>query len=136
MAGLHPHSFTVISNKSDPVKKLLNDLEGRLADDALDMSVVQRTLGRAALIKIAKLMDSGNETVALKAAQDIADRSPEVSKIQRHEVATISLGTDDAKALAAALVESAKARESYADVALKGLVEVDLNLGGGDNSEG
>ncbi len=127
LAGLHPNYLTMMSNESLPTKRLMNDIQQMIENEALDSSIIMKKLGRRALGKLNTLMDSANENVALKAAQDLADRSPETSKTQKIDVGGgLTLGTLDAKALATALVESARERAKYDHVAEHGLVEVDM----------
>lgn len=125
MAGLHPNTYTVASNGSEPVRRMADALRDRILDRNVDSADILSTLGREAIAKIYDKMSSDNENVSLKAAIDLADRSPEVSKVQKHEVsAGITIGNADAKMLADAMLESARLRSQYADVARDGLVEI------------
>lgn len=112
-AGLHPTYLTVAMNNSEPVKRLAASIQQELESDAADMSKVMQRLGRMAVGRLAQLMDSGSESIALKAAIDLADRSPETQKTQRVEVASLTLSGGDAKAIAEALVESAEAQKQF-----------------------
>lgn len=130
-AGLHPQYLTMLTSPnggSEPVKRLMNDIDKMLEDKTVDMSRVMEIVSRRAVGKIAHLMESSNENVALKAAQDLADRGPDTSKTQKVQVESFSLGDAAARELAAAMVESAKAREKYRAIGVEGLVEVDVTL--------
>lgn len=91
------------------------------------MSKVLELLGREAIGRIRGHMNNEDNpaSVQLKAAQDLADRSPETSKTIKHEVASISLSGQDAKEMAAALVESARSRERFSHVAEGDFVQVE-----------
>lgn len=94
-------------------------------EDAIDTKVLDTTqwieqLGREALGRLAQMMRfSPNEQIQFKAAQDLADRAPATSKVQRHQVESFTLSGRDAKELAAAMTEAASLREDFAD-AIKG----------------
>lgn len=132
VAGLNENYLSMLTGQkhgSSVLKTAMADLDGRLEDETLDMNVVLRTLGRAGVAKLAAIMDDPGvkPDVQLKAAQDLADRSTETSKIQRHQVSTLTIAGHDAKAMAAALVESAQARHLFAEDALHGRIEVALD---------
>jgi hypothetical protein len=114
-AGIHPAWFTLLTNHNEETKRLVDSVDAKIEDQSVDMSTVLRTVGREAIKRIRQLMiASARDDIALKAAQDLADRNPETSKIQRHEVASVHMGPDEARELAAALVEGARVRERYA----------------------
>lgn len=93
------------------------------------MSKVLSLLGREAVGKLRGLMDSNSEMIQLKAAQDLADRSPETSKTIKHEVASITISGQDAKEMAEALVESARSREKFSHLAAEDFVQVEMEQG-------
>lgn len=126
-AGLHPNYLTMLSNNSEPVQRLMDDLANKILDESIDSAVTMRTLGRNAILKLYRLMDSSNENIQLKAAQDLADRSPETQKTQKLELSGLSLGASDAKELARALIESANENKAFADIAVHGLDEVRMD---------
>ena len=128
-AGLHPNYLTMLTNRqggSEPVKRLMNDIDTMIGDQTIQTSAIISLLGREAIGRIAKMMDSASEGIALKAAVDLADRSPETSKTQKVQLDSFSLSGQDVKDLAAAMVESARSQERYAEVAISGLDEVGL----------
>lgn len=128
MAGIEPHYFTQVTNQHEPTKQLIAAVQERILDETVDTSVILKQLGRHAVKRISQLMDSDNDHIALKAAQDLADRSPDTSKTQKLDVTgALTLGHADARDLAAAMVESARLREQYRSVVTEGLVELDTD---------
>ena len=129
-AGFHPHYLTMLTAPgagSDKVKELMEEMTNELMQKGVDMSVVMNRLGRLGLAKLAQLTVAGsNERIQLDAAKTLADRSPETAGIQKLQVDAVSLGAADAKAIAEALVESAKLSQDFDHVAKNGLVEIDL----------
>lgn len=123
-AGIHPAYFTALTNVNEPTRRLISQLDEELMSETVNMNKVLTVLSRRAIGKIATLMDSSKEEISLKAAQDLADRGPETQKVQRMEVTAFSLDGRDVQALAEALVESARTKEQYRDIAINGLVEV------------
>lgn len=128
--GLHPAYFVQLTNESEPVRKMLDELDAHLLGKTTDMSVLMQQLGRMAVGRIARLaLTGGNERIQLDAAKTLADRSPETAGIQKIQDAGLSLGSEDAKAIAAALIESAKLAADFEKVGVEGLVEVDITQG-------
>jgi hypothetical protein len=125
IAGIHPVWFLAMSNHNEPTQRLMNSMSEKILDESVDASKLLKTIGRKALARIVDLMEtSGNEKIALEAAKDLADRSSETMKTQRLEVASLTLGPDEARQLAAALVESNRGRAELEHVAKDGLIEV------------
>lgn len=118
-AGLHPYVLTVY--RDDPqVKNLMASIDDELESGAIDMSKLRVLVGRKAYRNIAAIMedDSVKMDLRLKAAQDLADRSPEVSKVMKLEVSEgLSLPGSKIDELLAAMLESAKARVDFSHVA-------------------
>jgi ABC-type Na+ transport system ATPase subunit NatA len=111
--GLHP-AYIPQLKASEPGQKLMSELGEQIDEKALETSVLMDRLGREALHRLAGLMRfSQNENIILRTSQDLADRSPLTSKIQKHQVESFSLGATDAKAIAEALVQSAAERQKY-----------------------
>jgi hypothetical protein len=89
-----------------------------LDDKTANTSQVLDRLGRRALGVIGKLMEGSNdERIQLRAATDLADRSPTYSKVQKMQVESFTLGSRDAKAIAEALVAGKSVNEQYKDIA-------------------
>lgn len=123
--GLHP-AYIPQLKASEPGQKLMAEMEGQIDEKALETNVLMDKLGREALHKLAGLMRfSQNENIILRTAQDLADRSPVTSKIQKHQVETFSLGGADAKAIAEALVQSAAERQRYIDAGSGDFIRVE-----------
>ena len=131
VAGLHPMTLTVLSNsKQNPkVRMLLQELEAKLESGTIQTSHALQILARRAVMKIAGLMEhSDRQDIQLKAAVELADRSPETQKTQNINSMQLSLGSDDAREIARALVESAAARDKFEHIAKDGLVEVNIDI--------
>lgn len=128
MAGLHPSYLTMLTGKSEKVRQLVNDTDALIQDETVSSSVILQRLGRDAIAKISQLMhESQSEGLQLKAAIDLADRSPETSKTQKVQLESFNLDGKDVQALAAAMVEAAEVQGRYAAVGVEGLVEVDTD---------
>lgn len=127
--GLHPAYIPQLKG-SEPGQKLMSEIEGKVDEAALETSVLIDRLGREAIQKLAGLMRfSNNENIIIRAAQDLADRAPDTSKVQRHQVETFTLGANDAKEIAAALVESAAHRAKYIGAAEGSVIKVESENG-------
>lgn len=129
-AGLHPAYLAMLTapnGGSVPVKRLYDEIQRQIDDKTVETSAIIELLGRKALGKMAQLMDgSVSEHIQLKAAMDLADRAQSTSKTQKLQVESITISGQDAKALAAALVESNREREKYEHVIESGMVEIDV----------
>ncbi len=117
MAGLRPTALylpTMPSVGSDVAKDLGRRVAAQVQDETVEMATVLRNAGRAAVDKIVSTMnDSSSEGLQFKAAQDLADRSPETSKTQKVAVATFSLEGKDVAELSRALAEAAEVRRQH-----------------------
>jgi hypothetical protein len=126
LANLNPMTLYGMNAANNPEFKRLVGLAEEHRDIATgDISIVLQRLGRKALDTINRLReDAESEAVQLKAAIDLADRSSETSKIQRHAIATISIEGEDVERLTKTLVESASVRVEYAHLASGDFVRV------------
>lgn len=124
--GIHPAWFGRMTILNPPTRKLIGEVDSNIQDESIALSKVIAMLSRRAAGRIAQLMDSDNEHIALKASSDILDRNPETSKSIRATVTSFSLSGDDAKEIAASLVEAAKVKEQYKDLAKQDFVKVDM----------
>lgn len=118
--GLHPaYLGMLLNNGNEGVNKILSETDTMIADRSIQMSAVLDALSRRAIGKIAKLMDvASSEKVQLDAAKDLADRGPETMKVQRHQIdGGLSIRSQDAAALAAALVQAADVQQRYVEAA-------------------
>lgn len=142
LAGLNPNTLTVLSGRygNPKVRMLLQDLERKIEAGTIETAQALQVLSKRAVLKMAQLMEySDRQDIQLKAATELADRCPDTQKTQQIQATTFTLGSDDAREIAKALVESAQARDRFAHVARDGLVEVDVDQPpavlppGGDN---
>jgi len=112
IAGLAPSTFYVTSSpmaQGPLVKSMIEEIDKGINSRTIELSAVVAALSRKALGVVEMLMDgASSEGVRLKAAQDVMDRNPELSKVQRHQVESITLTGQDAQALALALVEASE----------------------------
>jgi len=126
LAGVAKEHFVNMSNLNPATRRIISDVHSMIEDETVATSKVLQSLSRKALGRLATLMDSDSETIAFRAAQDLADRGPETMKTQRIQMDSLTLTGEDAKALASAMVESSKIQHDYRQVGIDGLVEVDL----------
>lgn len=128
--GVNPSYFNVVTQpghaRSNPeIIKIMDDIERAIQDKAVSLSSVIESVSREAVAEMRDLINhSQNEAIRLKAASDILDRNPETSKTQKHQLSGFSLGSEDAKALAAALVKSAEAQRLYGSQAMGDYVKI------------
>lgn len=127
-AGLAPNYLTLL--RDNPlVNEYINRIEDRIEDGSVDMSKVLVTLGRKAVVGMARMMESETvkDDIRFKAMQDLADRSPETSKtIKQQMTSDLSMTVESAALLAAALVESARNKENYIQAAQGDYITVDI----------
>jgi len=132
-AGVAPGYFYIESspkNGNPKVLDFINGIDAEIHSEAVDMTRVLQKLGRRAVRNIAELMErTESESIKLKASQDLADRSMETQKTQRHIVESFSIGEESGKAIAAALAEAAKVQKEFAHVTEGDFVRVDMSSG-------
>lgn len=118
-AGLHPNYLTLLTSNNNPlVNGLIAEIDAKLAEDSLDMSALIVKLGRRAVRNMAALMeDAQSEMIRFKAAQDLADRSPETVKTQHHVVDSFHASREDVDRMIAALTESSGMAQEFAEAA-------------------
>lgn len=116
ISGLHP--AYIASMKQTPLAKgFMAAHENQVDAKLIETSALMSLLGREALDKMAGLMRfSPNEGIVFRAAQDLMDRAPETQKVTKIQAESFSITSEDAKAIAEAMVESAKAKAEYANV--------------------
>lgn len=118
-AGLHPAYFTVLSTANPVVKEHVAKLTEQIDAETVDMATLLHKLSVKALGKIEETMDSsGSEHLRFKAAQDLADRGPQTTKVQRHQVESVRMDAKDVAALASTMVEAARIRQMNAHLAV------------------
>lgn len=132
--GLSPNYLTVM-NQNPEVKNILAEVDRAINDETVSLSRVIALTARKAARRIGELVDSGNEHVALKASSDILDRTPETSKHFKTTSTSWSLDGKDAKELALALIEGARAKEKYLAIAAGDFVRVDTDKETGNGKE-
>ena len=105
----------------------MDDIEAAIHNKTVSLSSVIESVSREAVSEMRDLLNnSQNEAIRLKAASDILDRNPETSKTQKHQLSAFSLGSEDAKALAIALVKSAEAQKLYATQTVGDFVRIPM----------
>ncbi len=113
IVGMNSSYLTIIANGT-PAKTMLESTQQILDDKAMETSVFLNKLGRRGVEVIAGLMENaGSESLQLKAAVDLADRAPDFSKIQKHQVESFTLSGKDVAALAAAIAEGKEVQHEF-----------------------
>lgn len=127
MAGLAPSTFYITSVTENQVTDLMNKIDRELEDEHLDMGRLLKQVGRRAVRHIAWTMESDEvkHEVRLKAAQDLADRSPETSKSTNINLG-LNAGLTDTQvaSLRDAMLEAAAMKEKFASAAQGNYVTV------------
>ena len=126
--GITPMWLNLMAKHNEETKRLISDVDTQIMDQSVEMSSVLRVIGREAIKRIRGLMSSESEGVSLKAAIDLADRNPETSKVQRHEIVSAHISSEDAKELARSLVEAANVRLQFEEVAQGNIVRVNTEV--------
>lgn len=127
MAGLSRMAFYIASTTDLQVSSLAAQVQKELEDETIDTARLIKRLGRHALVKIAGMMDDPNakHETQLKAAQDLADRSPETSKVVNINARVETpLTEDQVAALRRGMIEAAALRDKYARAAEGSFVTV------------
>lgn len=123
-AGLHPAYFTRMSVINPEVRSLIGDIDTQINDQSIALSKIIATIARKAASKMNNLIDSPNEHVALKASSDMLDRNPESSKTIKASITNFSLDGQDAKEIALAMVEAARVKERFRELAAGDFVKI------------
>jgi hypothetical protein len=127
LAGLARGTFYIASTTNPQVTNLAEQVDKEFFDETIDTSRLIKRLGKEALGHIAKTMRSPivKAEVALKAAQDLADRSPETSKvINVNARVETPLSDEQVAALRSAVLEAASLREKFQAAAVGSFVTV------------
>ena len=126
-AGINYTYLTIVMNSPIGVA-FMNTLDQRLEDKTLETSAIIDRLSKRALTVIEQIMEDGKiEGIRLKAAIDLADRGPETSKIQKHQVESFSLTGSDAQMIAEALAQGRTVKEVFGHVADQGFDRVAID---------
>lgn len=113
---------------NEKASSLYNNIDELIEDRAIDTSVLIERLSQEALRHAGKLMvHAGKEEVQLRAAEMLMDRGSRTAKTMNVKVATDGLSSDDAKALATALVQAARVRSDNQQAATGDFVRVDID---------
>jgi len=136
VVGVSDEYLSSLIGAGNPVVTgILDETDRALADKTITLSATIQLLARKAALRMQALIQSNNEHIALKASSDILDRTPETSKTFRGTVTSWNLDSADAKDLAAALVEAAKVKASFAGVAAGDFVRVELEADPDGNAQ-
>jgi hypothetical protein len=117
-AGLSKQ-YLALHRENSEVQGIVQAVDQAIAEGTVDFSKVLATLGRQAVRNIAHLMeDAQSEAIRFKAAQDLADRSPETTKVHKHEISGgLEMSSADAQNIAKALVEAARLKSTFPSAA-------------------
>lgn len=127
-AGISGPYLNIIANSSFG-KEYIAELQEKLDVTAISTTDLLQQLGRKAVEKIADHMENASsEGLRLKAAIDLADRSPETSKTQKLQVESFSIDGKDAKAIAEALVMGEQVHRTFAKLAEGNFDQVNKEL--------
>lgn len=114
--GFHPNYLTIVAG-TPAGKAFMESAHEIIAREITNKQSLISALGMRAAQVVGGLMeDASSESIRLKAAQDIMDRDPELSKVQKHQVESFTLGNKDAREIAAALVSASSVQERYKDL--------------------
>lgn len=117
--GLHPAYLHMLIKQNPLAQEELRRVMMEVDTATLDIGKLLHAMSIKALAKIHSTMEeASSEALRFKAAQDLADRGPQTSKVQRHQVETHTINASDAKSIAEAMVEAAKVRATYSHVAV------------------
>lgn len=115
--GVNQGYVSSLKTHTPLVEEYMSEVQSLLDNKSVATSALMSQLGRIAIGKIATIMEDGDkEEHRLKAAIDLADRAPETSKIQKHQVESFTLSGKDVQALAEALVQGQAVQEVYVPI--------------------
>lgn len=124
--GLHPRYLAKVSRTPAGMKFMATAHE-HINNTALQTNELIEKLSRRAIEVIGTTMeDASSEALRLKAAIDLADRGPETSKIQKHQVESFSLTSEDARAIAESMVSAARIRNQHGNLKTDNFDRVNL----------
>lgn len=117
IAGIS-YQYLININGTEAAKKYKQTAHEIIDEKAADTTALISALSHRAVQVIGQMMeDGGSENIRLRAAIDLADRGPETSKIQKHQVESFSLSSEDARGIAESLVAAAAVRQRNAHLA-------------------
>jgi hypothetical protein len=125
--GLAPSYLSKMSRTPAGVE-FMETAHAMIQQTALTTSALIDKLSRRAIEVIATQMeDASSEALRLKAAIDLADRGSETSKVQKHQVESFTLGSEDARLIAASMVSAAAVRKANSDLVHNNFDRVSLD---------
>jgi len=125
--GIHPSVIYTLNNHDLQVASLAAQVQKELEDETIDTARIVKRLGRKALGIVAEIAEGTQNPVAvrLKAAQDLADRSPETSKvINVNARVETPLSEEQVATLRRGMIEAAAMRDKFAQAAQGSYVTV------------
>jgi hypothetical protein len=114
-------AYLSTAKRNPLMQAYIRKIEAQMDAGSVQMSTVIQELGRKGLVKIALMMESDEvkDELRLRAAMDLADRSPETSKTSKLSIeGDLTIREGDAQRLIQALVEASQADEKYASGSL------------------
>ncbi len=123
--GVTPEYFTTMSTENAEIANLIGEVDRQINDGSIELSKVIALIARRAARKMNELIGSGNDHIALKASSDILDRNPETSKTVKATITSFHIDGQDAKELAAAMVQAAKVKEQFRSIVVGDFVRVE-----------
>lgn len=125
LMNLNQGYLSLIHN-SKPGQEFVDSCQKILEEKSLEGVELLDKLGKRAIAIIAGHAENANiPKISLDAAKDLADRSQTYSKVQKHQVESISLTGQDARALAEALVHGRSVHEQYKELASGDINRID-----------
>jgi hypothetical protein len=115
MAGLSPSVFYITSTTEPQVSDLILEIDREMAAEHVNMAKLLEKAGRRAVRNVFKLMETSNdEKIQLAAAKDLADRSPETSKVTKVDLSvSVPISQDQFEAMRKAMLESANLAQQF-----------------------
>jgi hypothetical protein len=124
IAQIHP-AYIPMLKRTEAGKAFMDQQDEMLDKAAANLSGFIRAISAEATVRMTQLMrNASSEQIQFRAAQDLMDRNPDLSKVQKHQVEAVSSDGKDARQLAEALVHSASVRASYIEAAQGNFVKV------------
>lgn len=115
-----------IARNTPTGRRLEAGFDDAVQERAVSLSAVIAKLSEKALMVMEEQIENGStEEVRFKAAKDILDRNPETSKTNKVQVESFTLGSRDAKELAAALLEGRATEQKFKELESADYVRVD-----------
>jgi hypothetical protein len=124
VAQIHPAYIPRLKN-SEPGRAFMAQQDEMLDKAAANLSGFIRAISAEATVRMTQLMrNASSEAIQFRAAQDLMDRNPDLSKVQKHQVDSVSIDGKDAQRLAEALVAASSVRREYKALAEGNYIKV------------